>query len=89
MGGKEMEGSNEQRRNRAREARRAGKKPSEIGATLGASKQRTEAQHGMTHQQRLDLKREGKQDVIAQNTPEASPGARDADTPDRETYPRL
>lgn len=89
MGGKEMEGSNEQRRNRAREARRVGKKPSEIGATLGASKQRTEAQHGMTHQQRLDLKREGKQDVISQNTPTASPGARDADTLDRETYPRL
>lgn len=89
MGGKQMEGDNEQRRNQARQARRAGKKPSEIRATLGGSKQRTEAQHGMTHQQRLDLKREGKQDTIEQKTPQASPGARDADTLDHERYPRL
>lgn len=89
MGGKEMEGGNEQRRNQAKDARAAGKKPSEIGATLGASKQRKEAQHGMSHQQRLDLKREGKQDVIEQKTSAASPGSRDGDTFDREKYPRL
>ncbi|HEX5520313.1 MAG TPA: hypothetical protein VFX29_01405 [Longimicrobiaceae bacterium] len=88
MGGKQMEGDNRQRRDAAKEAREAGKKPSEIGATLGASKQRAHADTDMTHQQRLDLKREGKQDVIEQNTPEARPGSRDPDTPDRETYPR-
>jgi hypothetical protein len=89
MGGKQMEGNNEQRRAAAKEAREEGKKPSEVGATQGASQQRADADENMTHQQKLDLKREGKQDVISENTPEARPGSRDADTPDRETYPRM
>ena len=42
----------------------------------------------MTHQERIDLKREGKQDTISGNTPEARPGSRDAVTPDRQTFPR-
>lgn len=88
MSGKKMEGSEEQKRAAAREARDAGQRASETGATTGASKQRTEADDGMTHQQRLDLKREGKPDAISENTPEARPGSRDPDTPDRETYPR-
>lgn len=89
MGGKQMGGDNKQRRKMAKQARDAGKRPSEVGATLGANKQRTEADAEMTHQQRLDLMREGKHDVIAQNTPEASPGSRDPDTLDREKHPRL
>ncbi len=89
MSGKQMEGNEEQRRQAAKQARDEGKKPSEVGATTGASKQRTEADDSMTHQQKIDLKREGKQDVIRENTPEASPGSRDEDTPDRERYPRL
>jgi hypothetical protein len=89
MGGKQMEGDNTERRKLAKEARDAGKKPSEVGATLGASKQRNEADAGMTHQQRLDLAREGKHDVIANNTPAARPRNRDADTEDRESHPRL
>lgn len=89
MGGKQMEGDNRERRKQAKEAREAGKKPSEIGATLGASKQRTEAEEGMTHQEKLDLKRQGKHDVIRENTPEAEPGNRDPDTLDRERHPRL
>lgn len=88
MGGKQMEGDNKQRRNNAKEAREAGKKPSEVGATTGASQQRTEAKNNMSHQEKLDLKREGKQDVISENTPEARPGSRDEDTPDRESFPR-
>ncbi len=88
MGGKQMEGNEEQKRQAAREAREAGKKPSEVGATTGSSKQRTEADANMTHQEKVDLKREGKHDVISQNTPETRPGSRDADSPDRETYPR-
>lgn len=87
--GKQMEGDNRQRRKVAREAREQGKTPSEAGATLGASKQRTDADENMTHQQKLDLKREGKQDVIRENTPEARPGNRDPDTLDRERHPRL
>jgi hypothetical protein len=86
MGGKQMEGNNEQRRQAAKEARDEGKRPSEVGATLGASKQRTEADENMTHQQKLDLKREGKNSGIT--APEARPGSRDPDTADRDD-PRL
>lgn len=87
MAGKSMEGDNRERREKANEARREGKQPSEVGRTLGASKQRTEADENMTHQERLDLKSEGKQDS-ARNTPTARPGSRDADTLDRDE-PRL
>jgi hypothetical protein len=87
--GKQMEGDNKERRNKAKQARQEGKSPSEVGATLGASKQRNEADNNMTHQQKLDLKREGKHDVIRENTPEARPGSRDSDTPDRQDLPRL
>ena len=89
MGGRQMEGDNEERRKLARAAREEGKQPSEVGATLGASKQRQRAQEDMTHQQRIDLKREGKHTVTAANTPTARPGSRDDDTEDRESHPRL
>ncbi len=89
MSGKQMEGDNKERRKMAKEARDEGSKPSEVGATLGASKQRTKADADATHQGKLDLKRQGKHDVIRENTPEAKPGSRDADTLDRERHPRL
>lgn len=89
MGGKQMEGDNAERRRLARAAREAGKAPSEVGATLGASKQRQRADADMTHQQRLDLKREGKHTVTSANTPTARPGSRDPETEDRESHPRL
>ena len=89
MGGKQMEADNAERRRLARAAREAGKAPSAVGATLGASKQRQEAVSGMTHQQRIDLKREGKHTVTSANTPTARPGSRDRDTEDRESHPRL
>ncbi|HSJ09179.1 MAG TPA: hypothetical protein VK928_04675 [Longimicrobiales bacterium] len=89
MGGKQMEGNNRQRRDAAAEAREQGRQPSEVGATQGSSQQRTEAGSDATHQERIDLKREGKPDVIAANTPTARPGSRDADSADRERYPRL
>ena len=47
------EGDNEQRRRKAKQARDEGKRPSEVGATLGASKQRKEAKPGASHQERL------------------------------------
>lgn len=87
MGGKNMEGSEEQKQAAAREAKRHGKSASEVGASTGASKQRNEAQEGMSHQERLDLKNEGKVDETG--VPEARPGSRDADTLDREQYPRM
>lgn len=91
MGGKKMEGSEDQKRAAAREAREHGKDASEVGATTGASHQRTEAKKGDSHQERLDLKREGKQDQIHHGggTPEARPGSRDPDTLDQEKHPRM
>jgi hypothetical protein len=86
---KQMEGDNRERRKMAKEAKEAGKKPSEIGATLGASKQRAEADSKASHQEKLDLQREGKQHILTENTPEAKPRSRDPDTPDRERHPRL
>jgi hypothetical protein len=88
--GKQMEGDNRPGAAQAGQgAREEGKKPSEVGATLGASKQRAEADDDMSHQQRIDMIREGKHNVIRENTPEARPGSRDADTPDRQRHPRL
>lgn len=89
MGGKQMEGDNRQRRKAAQDAREQGQSASEVGASTGSSKQRTEADEKASHQQSIDLKREGKQKVIRENTPEARPGSRDADSLDRERHPRL
>ena len=56
MAGQErnMEGSEEQKQKAAREAKAQGKKPSEMGATTGASKQRKEASRNASHQEKLD-----------------------------------
>lgn len=89
MGGKQMEGDNEERRKLAKSARDEGKSASDVGASLGSSKQRNEADPDMTHQQKIDLKREGKHNVTTANTPKARPGSRDPETPDRESHPRL
>ncbi len=89
MGGKKMEGNEEQKRQAARDAREEGKSASEIGASTGGSQQRTEAKGNMSHQERLDLKREGKPDQLTENTPEARPGSRDPETLDKERFPRL
>ena len=89
MSGKQMEGNEEQKRQAARDAREEGKSASEVGATTGGSQQRTEAKGNMSHQERLDLKREGKPDQLNEETPTARPGSRDADTLDHEKYPRL
>jgi hypothetical protein len=88
MGGKQMEGDNRQRRKEAAASREAGKAASETGSSLGSTQQRTEAGDGMSHQERLDLKREGKPEVIRQRPQEARPGSREAETVDRERHPR-
>lgn len=89
MAGKQMEGNEEQRRQAAREARREGKRASETGSSTGASQQRRKAGPGDTHQERMDLKRRGKQDILAGEGrgPAARPGSRDNDTPDQERRP--
>jgi hypothetical protein len=72
-----LEGDNEQRRRAAREARKEGKRPSEVGATLGASKQRKETQRKASHQERMDARGEGKRGAGASGKPR--PGNRDVD----------
>jgi len=76
MPGREMEGDNRHRRVKAREARKAGRRASEEGATLGASKQRKHLTDE-PHEVKLRAIREGKQRVIRENTPEPRPGSRD------------
>jgi hypothetical protein len=74
------EGNDEQRRAKARQAREAGKRPSEMSATLGASKQRKEAKSGASHQEKMDLEREGKEAKVAKGTSgKPRPGNRDTD----------
>lgn len=74
MGGKKMEGNEEQRRKKAREARERGNAPSEEHATTGASKQRHHEGDDAGHREKIEKIREGKQDVIRENTPEPRPG---------------
>jgi hypothetical protein len=78
MAGKKMEGNEEQRRQKAREAKRAGQLPSEQGATLGASKQRKHLPHDEDHVAKLESIRQGKQPVIGHDvsTPEPRPRSR-------------
>jgi hypothetical protein len=89
MGGKQMEGDNRERRKAAKEAREHGQAASEVGATTGSTQQRTSAKGKASHQEKIDLQREGKQETLTENTPEARPGSRDAGTLDRERRPRL
>jgi hypothetical protein len=78
MGGhRSMEGDETQRRKAAREARAQGKRPSEVGATLGASKQTKQANSNASHQERLEMKREGKPGPGTSGKPR--PGNRDTD----------
>ena len=74
---RQMEGDSEQRRRLAREARAEEKRPSEVGATQGASKQRKEATRGASHQERLEQKQQGKH--AGRGGAAARPGSRDAD----------
>ena len=74
------EGNNEQRRAKAKQARDAGKRPSEVSATLGASQQRKEARSGASHQEKMDQRREGKEAGTAKGTSgKPRPGNRQAD----------
>ena len=74
---RDQEGDNEQRRAAGRKARESGKRPSEVGATLGASKQLKSARPGASHQDRMDLKREGKPSAGTSGKPR--PGNREVD----------
>lgn len=60
--GKQMEGDNEQRRKRAKEARDEGKSASEEGVTLGASKQDHSLGRHDDHTDKMKAPGRGKQD---------------------------
>jgi hypothetical protein len=79
MAGQErnIEGDNEQRRRAAREARASGKRPSEVRATLGASKQRKETDRNASHQEHVDTKTEGKRAAGTNGKPR--PASREVD----------
>lgn len=72
-----MEGDANQRRAAAREANAQGKRPSEMSATTGASKQRKETRGRATHQEKLEQKHEGKRSGRAGER--ARPGNRTSD----------
>ena len=74
MGGKQMEGNEEQKRKKAREAREEGKSPSEKHATTGGSKQRQHEGEDTGYREKIEKIREGKHKVIRENTPEPRPG---------------
>lgn len=75
-----MEGDANQKRQAARDAKAQGKKPSEMSATTGASKQRKKAPNDATHQEKMDLKHEGKQrGRQEQDTERARPGPNSRD----------
>ncbi len=75
-----MEGDADQRRAAAREAKKHGKLPSEVGATTGASKQTKKAPNNASHQEKMELKHEGKHGgAKANRNNEVRPGNRDTD----------
>jgi hypothetical protein len=76
MTGKKMEGNEEQRRQKAREAKQAGKLPSEQAATQGASKQRKHLPHDEDHVEKLQSIRQGKQPVLSQDVSRPQPRPR-------------
>jgi hypothetical protein len=79
MAGKKMEGNEEQRRRKAREAKRKGDAPSARGASQGASKQRRHLPADEDHVTKLRSVHEGKQPDAGQHVsrPEPRPGSRD------------
>jgi hypothetical protein len=74
---RQMEGDANQRRQAARDARAKGKRPSETGATLGASKQRKQARQNADHSERLEQRAEGKRGAGTSGKPK--PGNRGSD----------
>jgi hypothetical protein len=74
---RKMEGDENQRRKAAREAKAQGKLPSEVGATLGASKQRKEASGTPPHGDKLLQRTEGKRGAGTSGKPR--PGNREKD----------
>ncbi len=78
MGGKSMEGSPEQKRQAARDAKEEGKKPSEMSATTGGSQQQKRSDDSQTHEEQMDQRSEGKPEQLHhRDQAEARPRSRD------------
>jgi hypothetical protein len=74
---RKMEGDENERRRAASRARSQGTAPSEVGATLGASKQRKEAKPNASHEEKIATRGEGKRGPGTSGKPR--PGNRDTD----------
>jgi phage terminase small subunit len=61
MAGKQMEGDNVQRRQRGRDARQAGRQPSQAQVTLGASKAPEHLPRAAEHDEKITDRERGKQ----------------------------
>lgn len=61
MGGRKVEGSEEQKRARARDAKRRGKEPSEESGTTGAPRQRKHVGGKADKDEKLATRHEGRQ----------------------------
>ena len=76
MSGKQMEGDNRERRQKAREARESGDSPSAEQVTEGSSHQRHYLPRKADHEEKVDTIRKGKQPVLSENTPKVRPRSR-------------
>jgi hypothetical protein len=74
---RKMEGDENERRRAASKARSEGKRPSEVGETLGASKQPERARPSATHQEKLESRERGKRGPGTSGKPR--PGSRETD----------
>ncbi len=74
--GKKKEGNEQQKRKAAREARGAGRSPSEVGATSGPSKQRHHLGAHDDPVEKLLTIRQGKQEVTDVDVSDPEPRAR-------------
>ena len=75
-----MEGDANQKRQAARDAKAQEKRPSEMSATTGASKQTKSAKSGGSHQERMDQRGEGKEAKREKSgSSKPRPGNRDTD----------
>lgn len=67
--GKQMEGDEDMKRKRAREARESGTSPSEAGVTTGASKQRHHLKGSGDDAERLESVQRGEQKSAGDDVP--------------------
>jgi hypothetical protein len=73
---KKMEGNEDQRRAKARDAKKHGRTASEQGETLGASKQRQHLPQDEEHAEKLEAIHRGKQPDPGQHVSEPEPRPR-------------